>query len=203
VGRLEGKVAVVTGAGRGIGRATPDDTTELGAARALVARTVDEFVSLDIPVNNAGATRDRTFHNLDDEPWDLVLDTNVRTPFHATLAAVGHMRESAKRETAERGTPGHHRNFTFATFSVALVGNPGQANYTAAKGALIGLTRTLAQELGMPEEFRQMMVFALGRYGRPEEDLADAHVFLAPSEADDVTGAILPVTGGQLGIRAR
>ena len=267
VGRLEGKVAVVTGAGRGIGRATAvrfaregaavvvndvdlepaneaaaaveaiggraavstDDTTELGAARALVARTVEEFGTLDVLVNNAGTTRDRTFHNLDDELWDLVLDTNVRTAFHATLAAVGHMRESAKRETAERGTPGHHRKITFTTSSAALVGNPGQANYTAAKGALIGLTRTLArelgrfhinvnavapgfietrltapkakgEELGMPEEFRQMalMVIALGRYGRPEE-VADAHVFLASSEADYVTGAILPVTGGQLG----
>jgi 3-oxoacyl-[acyl-carrier protein] reductase len=267
VGRLEGKVAVVTGAARGIGRATAlrfaregaavvvndidvepakeaaaaveaiggrvlvstDDTTELGAARALMARAVEEFGTLDILVNNAGTTRDRTFHNLDDELWDLVLDTNVRTAFHATLAAVGHMRESAKRETAERGTPGHHRKITFTTSSAALVGNPGQANYTAAKGALIGLTRTLARELGpfhinvnavapgfietrltapkgkddglgMPEEFRQMalMVIALGRYGRPEE-VADAHVFLASSEADYVTGAILPVTGGQLG----
>jgi 3-oxoacyl-[acyl-carrier protein] reductase len=147
MGRLEGKVAVVTGAGRGTGRSTAvrfaregaavvvndidveraneaaaavaaiggravvstDDTTELGAARAWVTRTVEEFGTLDILVNNAGTTRDRTFHNLDDELWDLVLDTNVRTAFDATLAAVGHTTESAKRETAERGTPRHRR----------------------------------------------------------------------------------------------
>jgi 3-oxoacyl-[acyl-carrier protein] reductase len=109
------------------------------------------------------------------------------------------------------------------------VGNVGQANYTAAKGALIGLTKTLARELGpfhinvnavapgfietrltapknegdelgVPEHIRQMalMVIALGRYGRPE-DVANAHLFLASSESDYVTGIVLPVTGGQLG----
>src|SRR5437867_3776454 len=267
VGRLDGRVAIVTGAGRGIGRATAvrfaqegaavvvndidvepakeaaaaveavggralvstDDTTELGAARALVARTVDEFGTLDILVNNAGTTRDRTFHNLDDELWDLVLDTNVRTAFHATLAAVGHMRESAKRETAERGTPRLHRKITFTTSSAALVGNPGQANYTAAKGALIGLTRTLARELGpfhinvnavapgfietrltqakgedadfgIPEPIRAMALALIGLgYYGQPEDVANVHLFLVSGDSDYVSGTIIPVTGAQLG----
>src|SRR5207253_3910542 len=125
--------------------------------------------------------------------------------------------------------PAHHRKITFTASSAALTGNAGQANYTAAKGAIIGLTRTLARELGpfhinvnavapgvietrltqakqegedmgIPEQIRQMalMLIALGYYGRPE-DVANVHAFLASSDADYVSGAVIPITGGQLG----
>jgi 3-oxoacyl-[acyl-carrier protein] reductase len=267
MGRLDGKVAVITGAGRGIGRATAirfaregasvvvndvdrepaedtvraieeaggravartEDTVDLGEARRLMDGVVGELGKIDILVNNAGTTRDRMFHRLDEETWDLVLDVNLRTAFHATLAAIPHVRDPAKRELAERGRPAYHRKITFTASAVALTGNPGQANYTAAKGAIVSLTRTLArelgpfhinvnavapgfietrltqpkeegQELGIPEPVRQMalMLIALGRYGRPE-DVAAAHLFLASEDADYVSGAILPVTGGQLG----
>lgn len=258
---------MITGAGRGIGRATAlrfaaegaavlvndvdpepadetaavildaggsasvstDDAVGLDGAQALVDRAVAEFGGIDILVNNAGLTRDRMFHNLDDARWDLVFDANLRTAFHATLAALTHMRESAKRETAERGTPAYHRKLTFTTSYAALVGNPGQANYTAAKGAIIGLTKTLARELGpfhinvnavapgfietrltavkeegselgIPEHLRQLALMTIA-LGRygSPEDVAGVHLFLASQDADYVTGVVLPVTGGQLG----
>lgn len=267
MGRLDDRVAVITGAGRGIGRATAvrfaaegaavvvndvdaepaeetaqgvkdaggevlvstHDTVDLEQARGMVEAAVERFGKLDVVVNNAGITRDRTFHNLDDELWDLVLDVNLKTAFHTTLAAMPHLRGAAKREMGEQGKPSHHRKITFTTSVAALVGNAGQANYTAAKGGIAALTRTLARELGpfqinvnavapgfietrltqakqegedlgVPEQIRQMalMLIALGRYGQPE-DVANAHLFLASSEADYISGVILPVAGGQLG----
>jgi 3-oxoacyl-[acyl-carrier protein] reductase len=267
MGRLEGKVAVITGAGRGIGRATAirfaregaavalndldaepaeetaslvkeaggevlvstDNTVELEQARRLMDSAAERFGKIDIVVNNAGITRDKTFHNLDDELWDFVLNVNLRTAFHSTLAAMPYLREVAKREIAEQGQPAYHRKINLTTSVAALTGNAGQANYTAAKGAIMALTKTLARELGpfrinvnavapgfietrltaakqegedigIPEQVRQMALMLIALQRYGQpEDVANAHLFLASEEADFVSGVILPVAGGQLG----
>ena len=267
LGLLERKVAVVTGAGRGIGRATAlrfaqegaavvindvdpdpgeetaqlvkeaggqaavstDNTVNLDEAGQMMERAAGQFGKIDIVVNNAGITRDKTFHNMDDDIWNFVLDVNLKTAFHTSLAAMPYLREPAKKERQERGQPAYHRKITFTTSTAFLTGNAGQANYTAAKGAIVGLTRTLARELGpfqinvnavapgfietrltqakqegedlgIPEQIRQMALMMIGLgYYGQPEDVARAHLFLASPEADYISGAVLPVAGALLG----
>ena len=267
MGRLDDRVAIVTGGGRGIGQATSlrlaadgasvvvndiDDapanetvalieaaggkaiacvanTVEMAQAERLVQAAVDAYGKIDIIVNNAGVTRDKMFHGLDDAQFDFVFDANLKTGFHTTLAAMPYLREVAKKEIAENGKVAYNRKIVFTSSVAALMGNPGQYNYTAAKGAVIATTKTLARELGafginvnavapgfveprltaakepgkdlgIPEEMRQMAKMMIS-LGRlgQPEDIANVTAFLVSSDSDFVSGVTIPVTGGQLG----
>ena len=243
--RLEGRNAVVTGGSRGIGRAiclelarqganivfsyagntaaaeeTLSQLREVGikaialqgdvadgqAAKALADTAVKELGSLDILVNNAGITRDGLAMTLKEEDFDAVVDTNLKGAFLCMKAAVRPMMKA------------RYGRIVNLTSVVALRGNPGQINYCASKAGLIGMTKSLAKELGsrgvtvnavapgfidtdmtaaMPESARQAMLdtIPLSRPGQPE-DVARAVAFLASDEAAYITGQVLCVDGG-------
>ncbi|BDG59575.1 SDR family NAD(P)-dependent oxidoreductase [Caldinitratiruptor microaerophilus] len=184
MGFLDGKVAVVTGAGRGIGRATAEMLAEQGArvvacdldpgpleetaqaVRALgaevltvagditdprlpdriMAQVAERFGRLDVLVNNAGYTWDGVLHKMTDEQFQAMLDVHLVAPFRMIRAAAPLMRDAAKREMAE-GVVVHRKIVNVSSVS-GLMGNPGQANYAAAKAGVVGLTKTVAKEWG-------------------------------------------------------
>ena len=240
---FKGQIALVTGASRGIGAAIALDlakqglqvvgtaTTDEGAARisaALAAYAgcrganlnvndagagealIDEIVKsqggLHVLVNNAGITRDTLAMRMKDDDWDAVLDTNLKAVFRMSRAAIRPMMKQ------------RYGRIISITSVVGASGNPGQANYAAAKAGVAGMTRALARELGsrnitvncvapgfiatdmtaaLPEAQHQalMVQIPLGKLGTPE-DIAHAVSYLASPLAGYVTGQELHVNGG-------
>lgn len=237
------QVALVTGASRGIGAAIALElavrgyqvvgtaTTDDGAARisaalaaypgsrgvnlnvndgAAIEATIDAIVKqqggLHVLVNNAGITRDTLAMRMKDDDWDAVLDTNLKAVFRVSRAAIRPMMKQ------------RFGRIISITSVVGASGNPGQANYAAAKAGVAGMTRALARELGsrsitvncvapgfietdmtagLPEEQQKALrtQIALGHLGKPE-DIAHAVAYLASREAGYVTGQELHVNGG-------
>jgi 3-oxoacyl-[acyl-carrier protein] reductase len=184
VDRLEGKVALVTGAGRGIGREVatklasagcrvvlndldeapveevrrtivgrggqvatcPGDVTDRAFPNRFVETALDSFGGLDIIVNNAGFTWDAVIQKMTDEQWDTILDLHLGAPFRILRAAQPVLSRYAKAERAEGIET--FRKVVNVSSMAATRGNAGQANYSSAKAAILGLTRTLAKEWG-------------------------------------------------------
>jgi 3-oxoacyl-[acyl-carrier protein] reductase len=249
--RLSGKVALITGAGSGIGRATAllfakegakqvlsdvdqaaleaacEEVTSMGAeavwvqgnvadgddVRKMVDAALENYKKLDILINNAGINRDGLvarikegeIKTMGDDKWDPVIDVNLKGTFLCAQAAAIPMMESSYGRIVN-------------TSSIGALGNIGQANYSASKAGVIGLTKTLALEWArfnihvncvapgatktqmtedIPEKIMEGLVrnIPLRRLAEPEE-IASAHLFLVSDEADYITGQVLFVDGG-------
>jgi 3-oxoacyl-[acyl-carrier protein] reductase len=240
---MQGQVALVTGASRGIGRAIAQElaargmkvigtaTSDAGALAisealaahagskgvnlnvndasgvdALIDSIIKEHGALHVLVNNAGITRDTLAMRMKDEDWDAVLDTNLKAVFRMSRAV---MRPMMKQR---------YGRIVNITSVVGASGNPGQANYAAAKAGVAGMTRALARELGsrgitvncvapgfietdmtaaLPAEQQKALLgqIPLGHLGKPA-DIAHAVAFLASPQGGYVTGQELHVNGG-------
>src|SRR3954469_600126 len=134
-GEIPGETAVFGG-----------DLTKEGVPDELVQKAVDEFGQLDIIVNNAGYTWDGTLHRMTDEQFQAMLDIHTIVPFRVVRAAAPHLREPAKQERDEGNEV--FRKIVNVTSLSGTMGNAGQANYSAAKAGVTGLTKTLAKEWG-------------------------------------------------------
>jgi 3-oxoacyl-[acyl-carrier protein] reductase len=193
--------------GNGTAKIFLADVRYTDQAQKLITEVQADFGGVDFLINNAGINRDRVVWKMDDEEWESVIATNLTGYFHTTRAVSPHFRERKS---------GRIVNITSIN---GLRGKFGQSNYAASKAGIIGLTKSIARELGragvtvnaiapglietdmvasMPEEARQASLneTVLGRLGTPE-DIAAAAVFLCSDGARHITGEVIKIDGGQ------
>ena len=243
---LNNNVAIITGASQGIGRTIALVFAKSGANVICIARSeskikelcfeitdqggqaspiacdvgdgdayanaiksvANEYGKLDILINNAGITRDALLMRMNDTQWDEVLNTNLKGAFHGIKSAIRPMMKNK------------YGRIINITSIVGLTGNPGQANYAASKAGLIGMTQSIAKEVGtrgitvnciapgwidtemtvdLPEDSKKDLLdrIPIGKIGKPE-DIAHAAVFLASDEASYITGQTITVDGGRV-----
>ncbi len=142
----EATVAAIKAAG-GTALAVPADVTDAGGIEELIGQTVNTYGGIDILVNNAGYTWDGMMHKMTDQQWEAMLAIHLTAPFRIIRAAVPYMREAAKREKETQGVAKARKIISISSTS-GTRGNVGQANYSAGKAGIIGLTKTLAKEWG-------------------------------------------------------
>jgi 3-oxoacyl-[acyl-carrier protein] reductase len=244
--RLKEKVALITGGAQGIGReialafahegadvvigdvnlgkageveqeiaalgrksmAIELDVTSFVKVEEAVNKTLDKFKKVDILVNNAGITKDNLLLRMSDVEWDAVLAVNLKGTFNCSKAV-------SKVMIKQRSG----KIINIASI-IGIMGNPGQANYSASKAGIIALTKTIAKELGsrninvnavapgfiqtdmtakLPEELKEKMrgAIPLGKFGSCA-DVANACVFLASEESNYITGQVIVVDGGMV-----